>query len=139
MTIKLNESPGARVGLGFALAALAQLLSLFLAGAGHGWVAPLFMSAGLWFLIPLTFAVAWPTSPIEGPLLLVMGAIAVAADALLVSRSLGEISYIRHYIDVNGAIGLILIGLWLVLWLCWQAILLLSIVTRQKPAADAND
>ena len=130
-TIRRLESAGARLGLGFAMAALAQFLSFLLAGAGHGWVAPMFLSIGLWFLIPLTLVTAWPTAPIEKSLLFVIGAIAVAADALLISRSLGEVSYIEHYIDVNGLLGLTIIGLWLALWSCWQFILLYSLVARR--------
>src|SRR5690242_2006883 len=89
-TIRRLESAGARLGLGFALAAVAQFLSFLLAGAGHGWVAPMFVSIALWFLIPLTLVIAWPTAPVERPLLAVVAAIALGADALLVGHSLGE-------------------------------------------------
>ena len=130
-TIRRLESTGARLGLGFALAALAQFLSFLLAGAGHGWVAPMFVSVGLWFLMPLTFVLAWPTAPMEKPLLLVVAAIAVGADALLISLSLRDSYYIRHYLEVNGAIGLTMIGLWLALWSCWQVMLVYSLVAKR--------
>ena len=91
----------------------------------------MFVSVALWFLIPLTFVLAWPTAPVAKPLLLVIAAIAVGADALLINRSLGEGDYIRGYVEVNGAIGLTIIGLWLALWTCWQVILLYSLVARR--------
>ena len=94
----------------------------------------MFVSVGLWFLMPLTFAVAWPTAPARKPLLLVIAVIALGADALLISRSLNETSYIDRYVDVNGPLGLTIIGLWLALWFCWQVILLYSLVARHDDA-----
>jgi hypothetical protein len=119
------------LGLGFGLAAFAQFLGFLLAGAGHGWVAPMFLSIGLWFLLPLALVLAWPSAPTEKPLLFLIAAIAVAADALLIKLSLGETPHIRHYVDVNGAIGFTIIGLWLSLWFCWQVILLYSLAAKR--------
>ena len=131
-TIKRLESTGARLGLGFGLAAVAQFLGFMLAGAGHGWVAPMFVSIGLWFLIPLTLVLAWPSAQAGKSLLSVIAAIALAADALLLKLSLGEVSHIRRYVDVNGAIGFTIIGLWLALWFCWQVILIYSLVAKRE-------
>ena len=91
----------------------------------------MFLSVGLWFLLPLTLVLARPAAPAGKPSLLVIALIAVAADALLINRSLAEASHIRHYVEVNGAIGFTIIGLWLALWFCWQVMLLYSLVARR--------
>jgi hypothetical protein len=109
---------------------LGQLLGLFLPGAGHGWVAPFFLSVALWFMIPLTLALAWPTVRPSRPVLLTLTALALAADALLLKLSLGEFAYIGRYVEINGAIGYAIIGCWLALWLFWQILLLYALVAR---------
>jgi len=116
--------------LGFGLAALAQILALFLAGAGHGWVAPFFLSAGLWFLIPLTLALT--SRERNRPILLILVAIALAADALLIERALAEAAYISRYVQVNGFLGFLIIGLWLCLWFSWQAMAVRSLFARAR-------
>ena len=130
-TIKRLQSKGARLWLGFGLAALAQFLAFMLAGAGHGWGAPMFVSMALWFLVPLTLVMAWPTEQTSKLLIALVALIALGADALLVNRSLDELSYIGRYVQVNGAIGYTIIGLWLALWFCWQVLLLYSLVARR--------
>ena len=114
--------------MGLALAACAQLLAIFLAGAGHGWVAPLYLSIALWFLIPLTLLVAWPTHSRPRLAMIAIAAIALAADALLVSRAWGELAAIRFFLDVNGGFGWTILGLWLSLWFGWQVILFYSLL-----------
>jgi hypothetical protein len=130
----LAQSQGARIALGVGLAALTQLLALFLSGSGEGWNAPFGLSIGLWLLMPLSFALAWPSSLARGATLTVVALIALAADALLMQRSLGEATYIRHYIDVNEAIGLAIIVLWLLLWLCWQVLPVYWMIVRHSNA-----
>ena len=132
------RSPAARAGLGFALAIFAQLLSLLLVGAGHGWIEPLYLSVALWFLVPLTLAVAWPTAPAPRKALLAVAAIALGADALLVARTLPEMDAVREYVQVNGAVGLTIIGLWLSLWSFWQVILFYSLIIGPR-RANASD
>ena len=117
--------------LGFGLAALAQILAFFLAGVGHGWVAPFFLSAGLWFLIPLTLALVRTEAP-NRPVMLLLVAIALASDALLVERALAEETYISRYVQVNGAIGILIIGVWLCLWFSWQAMVARSLLVRRN-------
>ena len=91
----------------------------------------MFVSMGLWFLMPLTFVIAWPTERTSKLLLTVVALIALGADVLLVNRSLDELSYIGRYVQVNGAVGYTIIGLWLALWFCWQVILLYALVARR--------
>ena len=126
-TIKLPGSPLKRAGVGLGLAALAQFLALFLAGSGHGWVAPFFFSLGLWLLIPFALAL---TATRPEPVLSVLAAIGLACDALLIERSLGEASYISRYVQVNGTLGILFIGLWLCLWVSWQAVVVRSLFAR---------
>lgn len=116
------------VVVGLLLAAVGQILSLFLAGAGHGWVSPLLASTVLWFAAPAAFAIAWPALGKGRKLMLPMVALALMADAWLVARTLSEWNAFRSYIEVNGAVGLFLVGTWLSLWLAWQAALVRSLV-----------
>jgi hypothetical protein len=132
VTTKLAQSQGSRIALGVGLAAFAQFLALFLSGSGEGWNAPFSLSISLWFLMPLSFALAWPSSPTSRSTLAILALIALAADALLIEQSAGEASYIRRYIDVNGAIGTTFVVLWLFLWLCWQVLLLYSLIVRTR-------
>jgi hypothetical protein len=129
---------GRRIALGLLLAFFAQFLGLMLAGAGHGWVAPLFISIVLWVLWPMTLAIGWPIGRGGRLALAAMIVAALLADAWLISKSLGEADYISRYIEINGAVGSLIIGLWLLLWTIWQAILVCSLVAPRNAANDAN-
>ena len=128
-TISLLHRPAARLVLGLVLAGFAQLLAIFLAGAGHGWVAPLYLSVALWFLIPPTLLVAWPTHSPARLAMIAIAAFALAANALLASRAWGEVAAIRFYLEINGGFGWTILGLWLSLWFGWQVILFYSLLT----------
>lgn len=128
--------------LGLALAALAQLLGLFLASAGHGWVAPLYISVLLWVLLPVTLSVAWPLEPVtrgSQANLLVLAVIGLGADAVLIDRTIDEAGHLAHYVEINGAVGLLLIGIWLCLWLSWQAMICWALVDSRRRPDDAYD
>ena len=131
-------SAGGQIAVGLLLALIAHFLALLLAGAGHGWVAPFYLSFALWLLLPMTLALAWPigrgSRRAVAPILL----LALVADAILIGMSIGESASISHYTDVNGSVGLLIIGLWLCLWIFWQAILVRSLVTGAQAAKDAN-
>lgn len=107
---------------------MAQLLSFFLAGAGHGWLTPLWLSFALWLLIPLTLFIAWPSDRGHRLALMALSAIALAADAMLIRGAIDEARALRFYVEINGVVGLLIIGLWLTLWLFWQAILLHALI-----------
>jgi hypothetical protein len=129
---------GRRIALGLLLAFFAQFFGLMLAGAGHGWVAPLFISIVLWVLWPMTLAIGWPIGRGSRRTLAAMIVAALVADAWLISKSLGEADYISRYVEINGVVGSLIIGLWLLLWTIWQAILVCSLAAPRKPANDAN-
>jgi len=128
LTIKSNWSPGKRMGLGLAAALLAQLLALFLAGAGHGWVSPTWASILLWIAFPAAFALAWPGN-VEAmqlsetrPLLLSMAVIGLLADAWLIKSTIDEVGHLLRYLQINGAVGYAIAGSWLTLWLICQVL-----------------
>jgi hypothetical protein len=129
---------GSRIALGLFLALIAQFLAFLLAGSGHGWVAPFLLSFALWVFLPITLALAWPIGPGSPRALTPILVLALVADAMLINRSIGEAAYISQYININGWAGLLIIGLWLCLWLFWQAILGWSLVAGSRVAKDAN-
>lgn len=88
----------------------------------------MFVSFALWILLPLTLEFAWPTAPAKRGVIAGLLLLAIAADAWFIKLSLDEISYIDSYVDVNGPLGLAIIGLWLSLWFFWQVLLLYSLV-----------
>jgi hypothetical protein len=142
LATKFARSWAARFALGLALAALAQLASFFLAGAGEGWVAPFFLSVPLCVLLPVALAIAWPGGPIlrgSGPMRFVLAATALGADALLISKTIDEGGALPFYVEVNGVVGFLIIGLWLGLWLFWQVMLLHALVDGQRRLDDPND
>ena len=125
--------------LGLILAAIAQFLAMLLAGAGHGWVSPLLFSVALWIFIPSTLLAMRQVDNGSRNLMLGMAAVALAADVWLIIRSMDESRYIRLYVDVNGALGLIIILLWLGLWLFWQGLLVRALLGGRKGARKIND
>ena len=131
MKARLAQSPAAQIGLGLAIAAFAQLLSFMLAGAGHGWLAPLPASLFLWVLTPVALLFAWPANRPGWKILLPMVLIAVIADAWLIKRTIDEESALPFYLEVNGLVGLLIVGIWFGLWLFWQAIVIGALFVRK--------
>ena len=105
------------------LAALAQSLGVFLAGAGHGWVTPFFLSAALWVLVPVTLYIVREKGLSARLVQLAILIIALGADAFLVRRTIGEGDALPFYVRVNGAAGVLIVGVWLCLWLVWQVMI----------------
>ncbi|HEY0629289.1 MAG TPA: hypothetical protein VGD23_08175 [Sphingomicrobium sp.] len=128
---RFARSPSLQIGVGLALAAFAQLLSLFLVGAGHGWLAPLPASLWLWVLTPLAFLFAWPGNGAGWKILLPMLLVAVVLDAWLINRTIAEDNALPFYLEVNGLVGFLIVGLWIGLWLLWQGIVLASLFIRK--------
>ena len=114
--------------LGLALAALAQLLSLFLAGAGHGWVTPLLASLLLWVLTPSALLLASPAERPTPKILLPLILVAVIANAWLIMKTIAEENAFRHYLDVNGVAGFGVVGAWIGLWLFWQGVVVKALL-----------
>ena len=124
--------------LGLGLAAVAQLLSLFLAGAGHGWVTPLFVSVILWVILPVTLYVLRQDDRRAAAVLWAIALIALGANALLIRGTMAERSSLSLYVGVNGASGLVIIALWLTLWLFWQAMVLRALIKRYRASSTVN-
>lgn len=136
MAIRIAQSPGGRIALGFAIAAVCQFLSLLLAGAGHGWVTPFFLSMPLWIAVPATFYLTRRRG--RGPTIILAAIIltAVGLDALLVRGTLHEQETLLALIRVNGFLGGFFVGLWLALWFTWQAVAAHGLL--RAPADRAN-
>jgi hypothetical protein len=132
LAIKLARSPGSRLALGLGLAAFASILGIFLSGSGHGWNTPLFVSVILWVVAPATFYLV-SESPSPRLFLYTLAVIALIADFILIKGTIVEAEVLPHYVQINGAIGLIIIAAWLFLWLLWQIL-----VARALIAAHAD-
>lgn len=128
---RLARSPSLQLGVGLAIAAFAQLLSLFLAGAGHGWVTPLFASLLLWVMTPVTLMLAWPGNRAKWKELLPLLLIALIANAWLIRSTIEEQGHLAHYLEVNGLIGFLIVALWVGSWLFWQGAVVASLFVRK--------
>ena len=51
---------------------------------------------------------------------------------MLIRGAIDEDSALRFYVEVNGVVGLLIIGLWLTLWLFWQAILVHALIAGHR-------
>ena len=110
---------GARVGAGLLIAFLGEFAALFLAGAGHGWNTPLWVSTILWITYPWVLVrAAGGADPALDQTALVL---AVAADAALIILTIRE--GIEYFLKVLLAPGeWLLVGLWFLIWVGWQVI-----------------
>ena len=133
---RLTQSPGTRLILGIAIAAFAQLLSLFLGGAGHGWLTPLPASILLWVLTPAAFILAWSAERSGLRMMLPLIVIAVVSDAWLVKSTIDEENALPFYLQVNGIAGLLIVGLWVASWLFWQVLVLRALLLRREATHD---
>jgi hypothetical protein len=107
--------------VGLLIALIGQLISVPLAGAGEGWVSPLFVSPVLWIAYPFVLARAvqiskrgarstWPE--------LAALAVAVAADVHLAFTSWNEGNYVLREHRPGSGEGFV--EVWAVIWLGWQ-------------------
>jgi hypothetical protein len=113
--------------IGLLIAASAQLLAFPIAGAGHGWMQPLFFSPALFVVYPiLVVRLSAPKElPWPGIEVLLVGA-GIALDLLLVRATEAEgMTYFRGVLASPP-----LPHLWLLLWLLWQALALMLVVRR---------
>jgi len=136
LATRLAASPAAQIGIGLAIAALAQLLSLFLAAAGHGWVAPLPASLLLWVMTPLALLFARSTLGSGRKALLPMVLIAVIADGWLIMRTIDEGNALADYLALNGIAGYLIVAIWICLWLLWQAIVVRGLSVARRSTND---
>jgi hypothetical protein len=108
-------------------------LSVLLAGAGHGWMAPLVVS---WIAVPAgvtaVLAARAPRSKSVTITLLTLGAIALGCDAFLFGLFGSEdFSQAAHGV---WAMAPLWAGTWAVTWVVWQIIAVAAIALRAKDA-----
>ena len=136
MAIKLARTPGSRIALGIAFAAIASILSVFLSGGGHGWNTPLLVSVILWVVAPVTVYVIYQSPP-PRVLLYILAGIALIADFILVKGTIVEADVLPRYVQVNGASGLIIMAAWAFLWALWQVLVVRGLIAPQAEPSDA--
>lgn len=102
-------------------------LALLMAGAGHGWTAPLWFSLALFVLYPAVAVERLREGLSLWPGLVLAGA-AIAGDVLLVRNMVWEEP--EYFRRVGG-----LAYLWLGFWIAWQAVLAASLAATLRRRA----
>lgn len=115
-------------------AMLAEYIALGLAGAGHGWVSPLFCGLILFLAWPATLAVlAIVRRRRRLACALLVGAGLVADAVLALSTLLEGTQYLERVLAVGSPLPV----LWILLWLGWQAAALLGLLTSPLGEGEA--
>ena len=116
---------------GLLTAFVGQFLALGMAGAGHGWITPFWVSLILWVAYPKVLVRSFrvPDQRTMGVELVTLFA-ALAGDAILVLMTLEEgMEYFEKIVRIEGSVSAVLwIGGWIAIWLGWQLIALLNLV-----------
>jgi hypothetical protein len=115
--------------VGVLIAALATFIALVLAGAGHGWFAPLRYSILVFGAYPVTlFRTAnRPSNSAAGDIvLLVFGA--AASLVLYLDVRVNEPIYFWKAVDI----GLPSLLIWLLLWFGWQFVTIANLVRGRR-------
>lgn len=108
----------------------AQFAGLGLAGAGHGWTAPLLFSIPLIILYPLACVLAFGGGAVWRNLGAALLIVAAALDLLLLMNMLsGEREYLLKMWEFDEGPAWVIS--WCVLWAGWQ-VLLLSALLRDR-------
>lgn len=122
------------VGLVFGLATV--VLGLGLAGGGHGWGGPFFLSIPLIVLYPLAFARTFRTKVKSSDLDVGLIAVAVMLDLALLGNFSAEYDYfIKMWRFEDGAL---FISLWLGLWAGWQVLAAVALARNRLRRTDAQ-
>ena len=127
------RSPGAIVfaavalGLiGLVMAILGWIVAMAQAGAGHGWISPIYVSLAmfpLWPLVLVRIATNGTGIAIDRAILI----IALVLDLLLILMTLSEGT---HYF--LRALGDGVVYIWLVFWLGWQFLAVAALTRRMN-------
>jgi len=116
---------------GLLIAFVGQFLALGMAGAGHGWITPFWVSLILWVAYPKVLVRSFrvPDQRTMGVELVTLFA-ALAGDAILVLMTLEEgVEYFEKIVRIEESVSAVLwIGSWIAIWLGWQLIALLNLV-----------
>jgi hypothetical protein len=94
----------------------AQVLAFGLAGAGHGWVIPLFITMPLILLYPLAMIAAFRKSESSFIVGMIVFFFAISLNGILIKSSLDESRYFKNIWNNDPYICLC----WIVFWLGWQ-------------------
>lgn len=115
-----------------------MFLGFMVAGIGHGWSAPLYFSLLLFIAYPAAFA-RWADALLsEGSTVnpdIAIVALAVVADLVLVLVTLTT-----DRAGFLAAVGTIQpwTSLWLLFWLGWQVLAVVTLRRRRRSAADSE-
>ena len=117
------------VALGLVVAALAQGMALFVAGAGHGWVTPFLYSPVLFLLYPIVLIRLYAPGKLPWrPLDLLLPAVAIILDVWLVRETRAEgLQYFRRAMAMPP-----LPHLWIAAWLGWQGLAVWRLVGGRR-------
>jgi hypothetical protein len=119
---------------GLCCAALGQFLALIVAGAGHGWNAPLTFSLALFLLFPAALVAQVDQEASSFVAEMAMLGVGIGLDLLLLVNILGtESSYFQTAMRTAGLFPI----LWLGLWIAWQVLVALSLWRRLRPDENA--
>jgi hypothetical protein len=116
--------------LGLFIAFIGHFIALGLAGAGHGWVTPLWISIVLWGVYPLTTvrALRHPSFGVDSLLVF----LAIALDAALVVLTVREGT--EYFWRAVKFIEWWFFGLWIAIWFAWQLIAIINLVSALSPS-----
>ena len=111
--------------LGLVAGLVAEMLAMGLGAAGHGWIAPVFLSVPLLILYPLTL------TRMHGPIRMAQierltVSLAAVLDVLLLWSCLAEGAHVL----VIWTVGPQFVLCWLVLWFGWQAAAIIGLKRR---------
>lgn len=122
------------VGLVFGMAT--AVLGLGLAGGGHGWGGPFFLSIPLIVLYPLAFARTFSSKVRSSDFDVGLIAVAILLDIALLGSFSAEYDYIIKMWRFDD--GPLFIGLWLGLWVGWQVFAAVALARNRVRRTDAQ-
>jgi len=129
--------------VGILTAGVAQFLALLIAGVGHGWGEPFFLSAALWITLPVTaIRLRRPSANSAGAVEWLMVLLALSLDLLLIVATVWGFGRavpifgtgVEHFMNIARA-AFPLVLLWSLLWFSWQIAALFLLLRRPSKAA----
>jgi hypothetical protein len=115
------------VAAGLLVAALAELMALGLAGAGHGWLAPAWFSLILFFVYPASLFRSVIAGRNAITFDVVMLVLALCTDLLVfLQTNANEVEYYQRAVQSDPTY----VAVWLALWFGWQALTAVTILRK---------
>ena len=124
--MRLSSGRAGAIGLGLTLAAFAEYWALGIAGGGHGWVVPFFLSPVLFVLNPVAFDLVLRAQP-RLSVVTILLAIAVVSDCTLIFATQGDEP---AYFWKDAALFYNLD--WVGLWVLWQVAALVAMMCMAR-------